>query len=155
MTSKAATTATTVREIMTRDPLCVGPETDARELARELEANEISGVPVIDGLNRVIGVVSRTDLLHRVVAGPLGTRPGSFYEMLAEGLTNDDLYPDNLGHVEDFMSPDPVTAGPDDLVVDVAQLMVENHIHRVIVVDEERHVLGIVTSLDLLRVFPR
>jgi CBS domain-containing protein len=140
---------------MTRDPLCVGPDTDARELARELEANEISGMPVTDGLDRVIGVVSRTDLLHRVVQGPMGTRPGSFFELLAEGLSNDEMHPDNLGTVEEFMTPEPVTASLDDFVVDVAHRMADDHIHRIVIVDDGRRVLGIVTTLDLLRVFPQ
>ncbi|MEE8458471.1 MAG: CBS domain-containing protein [Phycisphaerales bacterium] len=155
MTAEAVSAATTVREIMTRNPLCVGPDIGARELARDLEANEISGMPVTDGLDRVIGVVSRTDLLHRMVQGPLGTRRSSFFESLAEGLSNDESHPDNLGTVEDFMTPEPVTAGPDDLVVDVAHRMAEDHIHRIVIVNDGRQVLGIVTTLDLLRVFPR
>ena len=154
-TVQAISTATTVGDVMTRNPLCISPDTPARELARVLESNEISGAPVVDGLNRVIGVVSRADLLRRAVEGPQGSRPGLFVEVLAEGLTDDDVHPDNLGNVEEFMTPEPVTARPDELLGEVARRMAEDRVHRVVVVDDDMHVLGIATSLDLLRAFPR
>ncbi len=154
-TVQATSTTTTVGDVMTSNPICIGPDTQARELARVLEANEISGTPVVDGLNRVIGVVSRTDLLHRAVEGPQGSRPGSFFEALAEGLTDEDTHPDNLGTVEEFMTPEPVTARPNELLGDVARRMAEERVHRVVIVDDELHVLGIATSLDILRAFPR
>ena len=86
MTSPTKTTAPTIETLMTRDPVSVSGSTSATELAVILDENEISGVPVVDPLDRVIGVVSRTDLLHRCVEGPLGSRPGSFLSSIAEGL---------------------------------------------------------------------
>jgi CBS domain-containing protein len=139
---------------MTAEPLCISPDTPARDLARMLEANDISGMPVVDVCNRVIGVVSKTDLLRRAVEGPMGSGRGSFFESLAEGLTDDDLHPDNLGTVEEFMTPAPLTAGLDDSVSDVARRMAENGVHRIVIVDDNRVVLGLVTSLDVLRAFP-
>ncbi len=154
MTDKATVTGLPVSTIMTANPLCISPDTPARDLARMLEGNDISGVPVVDGLNRVIGVVSKTDLLRRVVEGPQGSSRESFFEALAEGLTDDDRYPDNLGNVEEFMTPSAVTAALDDSIGTVARRMADDGVHRVVVVDDERQVLGIVTSLDVLRVFP-
>jgi CBS domain-containing protein len=145
----------TVKDIMTPDPICVGADTSARELARILESNEISGVPVVDSLHRIIGVASKTDLLRRCVEGPIGSRPGTFFESLAEGLDfGSDMDPEELGTVEDFMTPEPVTVGPDDPVGKVAHRMAEENVHRLVVVDKRRHVVGIVTSLDLLREWP-
>ena len=154
MTDKATAIATTVSQIMTTNPLCISPDTSARDLARMLEANDISGMPVVDGCNRVIGVVSKTDLLRRVVEGPKGSGRGSFFESLAEGLTDEDLHPDNLGTVEEFMTPTPLTAGLDDSVSDVARQMAEDGVHRIVIVDDDRVVLGLVTSLDIMRAFP-
>ncbi|MHC4768078.1 MAG: CBS domain-containing protein [Planctomycetota bacterium] len=144
-----------VKDVMTADPICIGADTSARELARILESNGISGVPVVDSLHRIIGVASKTDLLRRCVEGPLGSRPGSFFESLAEGLgTGTDMDPEELGVVEDFMTTEPVTCRPDEGLGVVARRMAEENVHRIIVVDQRRHVVGIVTSLDLLREFP-
>jgi CBS domain-containing protein len=140
---------------MTPDPICVGADTSARELARILESNAISGVPVVDSLNRIIGVASKTDLLRRCVEGPLGSRPGTFFESLAEGLgTGTDMDPEELGTVEEFMTTEPVTGRPDEPLGTVARRMADEGVHRVVVIDNRRHVVGIVTSLDLLRQFP-
>ena len=155
MPVQRTTTPVCAADIMTSNPVRVTPDVTAVELARLLDANEISGVPVVDGLDRVIGVVSRTDLLRRVVEGPQGSRPPSFFEALAEGLTDEDLHPDNLGTVEEFMTPEPVTTRPNELLSEVARRMAEDRVHRVVVVDDEMHVLGIATSLDILRAFPR
>jgi CBS domain-containing protein len=144
-----------VKDVMTADPICIGADTSARELARILESNGISGVPVVDSLNRIIGVASKTDLLRRCVEGPLGSRPGSFFASLAEGLgTGSDMDPEELGAVEDFMTTEPVTGRPDEALGAVARRMAEENVHRIIVVDQRRHVVGIVTSLDVLREFP-
>ena len=144
-----------VKDIMGRNPVRVGQATTVGELAEILEGNDISGVPVVDAQERLVGVVSRTDLIRRCVEGPPGTQPGSFFSALAEGLGGGtDLDPEELGVVEDFMSLDPVTAEPDEPVGRVALRMAEEQVHRAIVVDEQRRVIGVVTALDLLKVFP-
>ena len=144
-----------VKDFMTSDPVRVTCDTSARDLARLLEANEISGVPVVDTLDRLVGVVSKTDLLRRCVEGPIGSRPGTMFESLARGLTDDvDLDPEGLGSVAEFMSPYPIVASSDEPIGAVARRMAEEGVHRVVVVDEEKRVLGIVTSLDLLKAFP-
>jgi CBS domain-containing protein len=56
--------------------------------------------------------------------------------------------------VEDLMTPDPACVGVDTPVTEIARLMAERRIHRVIVTDRVGIPVGIVTSLDLLEVFP-
>lgn len=156
MNPRTSTVPNRVSDIMTRDPISVPPSTTARELARILLDNEISGVPVVDEQDRVIGVVSRTDLLLRFVEGPEGSVRSTFIETLAEGMAFDaELDPEQLGFVEDIMTPEPVAVSPEDTVAKVAHLMADEHVHRAIVVDDRERLVGIVTSLDILRVFPR
>ena len=140
----------TIPGLMTRNPVCVGGGTTAAELAAVLVENEISGVPVVDPLERVIGVVSRTDLLHRCVEGPAGSPRDSYLSSIAEGFEGE-FEASNLGVVSDFMNPEPVTAMSHESVADVARRMMEERVHRVIIVDDQLHLLGILTSLDMLR----
>ncbi len=154
MPARPATAARLIKDIMTRDPICVTGDTSARELARILETNEISGCPVLDAVDRIIGVVSKTDLLRRAVEGPMGSGRGSMLESLGEGMRGDISAAENLGRVEDFMTPEPVTAAAEEPLAAVARRMADERVHRVIVVDKGRHVVGIVTSLDLLKEFP-
>ena len=140
-----------VRTIMTSDPVSIEASADARELARVLADNKISGVPVVDTLDRVIGVVSRTDLLMWCVSGGLGISDEDLLTGLAEGRDAQREIPADLGIVEDFMSNEAIVAGPDESIAAVAQRMADNGVHRIIIVSEDNTLVGIVSSLDMIR----
>ncbi len=150
MSTDAVTMQQPIEALMSGDPVRVEASTTARELAVILDENDISGVPVVDAQDRVIGVVSKTDLLHRCVVGPLGTEPASFLTAIADGL-QDQPDPEALGVVSEFMEGDPVTARPAESVMDVARRMTRDRVHRVVIVDDGNHVLGIVTSMDMVK----
>src|SRR5262245_43684353 len=107
-----------VRDVMTRDPVCATTGGSVREVAELLEENEVSSLPVVDDQERLIGVVTRTDLLHRLLEGPQGAR---LDEDWLDLLTADSEQPAEvdaarLGRVDELMSIDPLTARPDELV---------------------------------------
>ena len=58
----------------------------------------------------------------------------------------------STNEVRGFMTPDPVTVKPGASIRTLARMMIDAHIHRVIVVDEDRKPVGIVSSTDLLAV---
>ena len=145
-----------VRDIMSKEPVCADSSMSVHQLARMLEDNEISGAPVVAMNGKLIGVVSRTDLLRRAYES--GPDSGYFFEMLSEDDELEDGTPDPTSQgpvVQDFMSEEPITARPEEPIGTVAVRMAEHKVHRVIVVDGQNVPIGIVTSLDLLRVFPR
>jgi CBS domain-containing protein len=119
-----------VADAMTRAVLTVTPGTALKDAARILVENRISGLPVVDGGGRVVGVVSETD----VVACAAG-------------------YSSPL--VGDAMTTPPVTIGADRPLVDAASLMIADSVNRLPVVAEDGTLLGIVTRTDLLRAFVR
>lgn len=146
------------RDIMTPDPACVQPSTTIRELAQVFEEHGISGAPVVDQAGTVVGVVSKSDLIRRCSEGSSEVPPAYLFEVLFDQGEEDDadssgVIPEPLVCVEDFMTEDPLTVTGDISAARMAQLMFENRIHRLIVVDQDRVPIGIVTSLDLLGVF--
>jgi CBS-domain-containing membrane protein len=147
-----ATTKLDATSVMTHDPITVDVSTSAHELARILTDNDISGVPVIDVQDRVIGVVSKTDLLKWCVTGG-----DSDHDLLTSLKRSQDhrRRTDNVGVVEDFMTSEPVVATADEPITSLARRMVEEKVHRIAIVDEDGCLTGIVTSLDLLRAFAR
>jgi predicted transcriptional regulator len=153
------TTELRAKDVMTADPVCVPGSTRIRELARVFEEHEISGVPVVDGEGRVIGVVSKTDLIRRCSEGTDEIPPAYLFEVLSEqGVDEDEVsevMPEPLVCVEDFMTPEPLMVGLDHSATGVARLMHERGVHRVIVTDSGRYPLGIITSLDLLGALSR
>jgi predicted transcriptional regulator len=114
--------------IMTRKLICARPEMDASRLREKLLERGVSGAPVVDDWGRVLGVVSRSDIIaHEVTSKRTGAR------------------------VDDIMMPMAFTLPPNATIGQAAALMAYEGIHRVIVVDESGCVVGIVSALDIAR----
>jgi predicted transcriptional regulator len=146
-----------VKDLMTTHIMTVADDMTTYDLARYLIEHEISGAPVVDSQGRLVGVVSMTDL-GRNVAEPAETassEASGFYRDEAADLTLEDVgqryVEDRAVTVRDVMTSAvrhvPVTAS----VGEVARLMVEQHIHRV-VVTQGKEPVGIITSMDLLKI---
>ncbi len=146
-------------DIMNPDVLTVREDMLVRDLALFLTEHEISGAPVVDGRGRPVGVVSETDVVSVDRAGRKddGGEPSSYYRRAYE---NRDSIETIRGlrieeadlTVADIMTPIVISVGRDAAVSQVARLMLQDHIHRVIVREGES-IAGIVTSFDMLRLF--
>ncbi len=143
-----------VEDIMTQRPTCIGMGANLRELAETLEWDHISGLPVVDDQEKLIGVVSKTDLVRRLLDGPDLSGQMGFFDLLESVGRSRNVRVDEFGSVEDVMSTEPITARPDEPIGVVARRMAEERVHRVIVVDDQHRPIGVVTTLDLLKQFP-
>jgi len=140
----------TANDVMSRDVFEVAQKVPLREAVRLLMKHHISGAPVVGPDGACVGVISTTDILRWVnQSNPHKDVECHSHEILfdwqiveVEGLPYED--------VEHFMTADPVLIGPDTPIPEIARLMVDGHIHRVIVVDPERRPIGIVSSTDVL-----
>lgn len=164
----SASSAATIRDTMTPEPVCAGAEMPLRQLLRLLEEHEIGGVPVVRGDGVLVGIVSRSDLLrHCGESMAEGRAPSGFEEYLEgssqrlpeEGEEMDleeaiDSFGPEESTVGEIMTPEPLVAAPQERAAAVARRMAEAGVHRVVVVDAARRPVGIVTSLDLLRRYP-
>jgi predicted transcriptional regulator len=144
-----------VKDLMNPDIMTVTDEMTTEELARYLVEREISGAPVVDSQGHLIGVVSMTDI-GRNLAEPsdlTSSRGSSFYR------DDVDLNLEDLGQryveerpvtVRDVMTPAIHQVSVTASVAEVARIMVEQHIHR-LVVTQGKEPVGIITSMDLLK----
>lgn len=137
-------------EIMTRDVAVLRPETPIVEAARLFAERGISGAPVVDAEGRLVGVVSESDLMHRIAAA--GARPpGWLGGIFADAAAQAREYARAHGRsVQDVMTTDPLSLGPDVPVERVARLLEEKGIRRVPIVAAGR-LLGVVSRADLLK----
>ncbi|MFD8288470.1 CBS domain-containing protein [Streptomyces lavendulae] len=131
-----------VADLMSDGVVSVAPGTAFKDVANLLAQYDISGVPVLDGEDRVVGVVSQTDLLARAAPGPRSSEQG------ATATTG-------APTAGDVMSAPAVTVHAEETVADAARLMTRRGVERLPVVDEEDRLVGIVTRRDLLRMFLR
>ncbi len=117
------------RTIM-KPALTVAPEVGLAEAARTMDLHRISSLPVIDTGGALVGVITKTDLLHYALS-----RADDFQGIL----------------VGEAMNPSVVTISPQEKINAMAALMEQQKIHHLFVVEDGR-LLGVVSSLDLTRV---
>ena len=141
-----------IEELMTRDPVAVGPETPLKDVATILLEHGISGVPVIGERLEVIGVVSEADIVAKE-AGP-DPRDRRLIAWLLGGRHVDEKKLAARTAAEAMTAP-PVTIGAGRSVSEAARLMTDRGIKRLPVVDADGVLLGIVTRTDLVRAFAR
>ena len=141
-----------VMDVMTREVAAVRADASFKEIAAMLRRLRVSAFPVLDDDDKVIGVVSETDLLPKeaLEAGYEGhqgwgpTRRHRAELAKAAGVTAADL-----------MSQPPVTVSPYDLVGHVAQVMCGQRITHLPVVGAGGRLVGIISRSDVLSVFSR
>jgi CBS domain-containing protein len=138
-----------VRDVMTRGPITVSPETKLRDLARLLTEHQISGVPVVDDQDRCIGVVSEADLLIKQLNRPLSRRLPLEW-ILGERHDPAELRRRAATTAVEAMSAPAITITADRPVREAAAVMVDRKVNRLPVVADHR-VVGIITRSDLVR----
>lgn len=140
-----------VRDVMTTDVVSVDEYAPYRDIVDLLTGCRISGVPVIDYFGHVAGVVSESDLLHRVGANGSRPRPHLF-----DGRRRRRELAKASGAVaSDLMTAPAVTVMPDTPLADAARMMEREDVKRLPVVDELGRLVGVVARSDVLRVYLR
>lgn len=134
----------TAGEIMTPRPVLVLATTPLPEVAQIMARRHLKRLPVVGPGGGLVGIVSRLDLLRTV----------------AEGFSRNQPEPDQVGlngeaPIGKVMRRDVPTVFPETSVPEVMQAVFSTRLNRAVVVDAERHVLGLVTDAELLeRVTP-
>ncbi|MEM7166260.1 MAG: CBS domain-containing protein [Planctomycetota bacterium] len=146
-----------VTDVMSRAVATVGPTWTLAELAGFLADEKVLGAPVVDDAGKLVGVVSTTDLVAAIGddGASYGSEPvfGVFdgagrWEPLSARLSRE-RFENGDTKVADVMTTDPITATPDASVGEVAALLLEHGIHRLIITSDGL-LRGIVTATDLL-----
>ncbi|WP_260695829.1 CBS domain-containing protein [Streptomyces sp. IB201691-2A2] len=145
----------TVGEVMTSEVVEARPETSFKDVARLLDGHRISGLPVVDHDDKVLGVISETDLIHRQAFRADHGRERRFRMPARRRAARAATAKATAVTAEELMSTPAITVHPEQRVADAARVMERHHIERLPVVDEEDRLIGIATRRDLLRVFLR
>jgi CBS domain-containing protein len=140
----------TAADLMSTPVMTIPQHMLLREAAQLLSRSNISGAPVVDGEGRAIGVLSSSDFV--TWAGKGGEEKAVHFIAPWGEWIDIDGSNDELQH---YMTSQPVMVAPTAPIGEVAQKMVDAHIHRVLVVTDENRPRGIVTSTDVLAAVAR
>jgi CBS-domain-containing membrane protein len=133
----------TVADVMTAEPVRVTPPTSFKVCVDLMRIHEVSAVPIVSTGDRLVGIVSESDLLARQAG-----RTAEIRKMKADGklpaLTAAGL-----------MTADVVTTTASAALSAAASLMFQHHLKVLPVVDSHHRLVGVVNRAQVLRVFLR
>ena len=121
---------TTCSDVMTKNPVSALPGDTVTSVAQLMKERDIGPVPIVEDKisKRLIGIVTDRDLALKVVAD--GRNP-------------------NTTLVQDVMTTDVVTCREDDDIESTLDLMARNQLRRILVVDGDNHLVGIIAQADV------
>ncbi len=142
--------------IMNTPVISIEPDAPLIEAIKILEENNISGLPVVDAENKVIGIITGKDIVeysYTLHVIPLIGSSGwvSPYTDVSEIATAKEGF-EQLASVKikDVMTKKVIKVKENTSVLEIANLMKKKKINRIPVVDEEGKLSGIIARADLL-----
>jgi len=120
------------RDIMTKDPSCVTPDTPVRDAAKLMQRDDVGMLPVVEskGSKKLVGIVTDRDIAIRHVA---------------EGHASPEC------PVSEAMTDRLVTSRENDDVNDLMKVMGREQVRRIPIVDERGSIVGVVAQADIVR----
>jgi len=141
-------------DVMTTNVITVDPDTSVQALATLLSERGISGVPVVDKDNRLIGIVTEGDLLHRAETGTerrTERRRSRWLDTIGSDQEAARDYVKAHGRiVREIMTRDVISVSDTTDLADVATLLETKRIKRVPVLHDGK-LVGIVSRANLVR----
>ncbi len=135
-------------DIMSKKVFSVSEETPIEEIRKLLVSNGISGVPVVSTDNKVIGVVSETDIVFSL----LHQEPQiaeKLKEIILPGRRRREKRSGDTA--SEVMTSPPITALANTPLTELIEIVTERRIKRIIIVDSENRLAGIVTQIDIVK----
>lgn len=123
-----------VSEIMNRNLITMSPNGTVYEAAKLMKEHNIGSIVVMEG-GELKGIVTERDLITRYIAVEDGRKPEEV-------------------KIFEIMTKDPVTIRDNADIDEAARIMIERNVRRLIVVNYDGRVVGIISSRDILRIAP-
>ena len=136
-----------VRDAMTQNVISVSKFDDISNVVMLLAENNISGLPVIDKENRVVGMISEAD-----VVSMMGSRKAHTFKELLRSIVGCPLPERKIGHiVGDVMTSPVITVHPNDEISEAVRVMDGHRIRRLPVVDKVKRLVGLISRSDIVK----
>ncbi|MCE9581992.1 MAG: CBS domain-containing protein [Planctomycetes bacterium] len=149
------------KNVMTKDVTTIGEDTPVKKMIQIIRKTSFSGLPVVDKSGRVVGLISQNDILHALAwavesekltkAFHAGKRRVAVKLLKSKGKVGVGKLLEKP--VKELMTAGVVHCGPDAPVAELCEIMVSKRIHRIVVLDADRKVLGLISATDLVRKF--
>lgn len=148
--------ATLVRDIMTSDVVTISPEASILDVSKIFAQKRFNGLPVVDAEKHLVGLITQYNiiaaesLLHLPTLEKMQQNPSATPQDMTE--LADQIKKTMALKVKDLMEKEPIVFSYDDTFEQALEVLHQHHrINPIPVVDKEKHVIGVVSRYDLLR----
>ncbi|GAB6274865.1 MAG: CBS domain-containing protein [Peptococcaceae bacterium] len=148
------TKKTLAKEIMTTEVVTVNSDDTIEKVAQLMLKHHVSGMPVVDGEGKLVGIISEGDLLiqdKEIKAPAMTVFFGGIIYLENPSRFNKELKRIIALKVSELMSTKVYTVGPEDPIEKVIGIISEKEVNRVPVVDENKRLLGIISRQDIIK----
>jgi len=146
-----------VKDIMTKDVVCVAPETPVSMVARILYDRNFTGVPVVNERRELVGIVTEFDLMSEEGSIHIPTFINLLSSANVHGMSgkhiDKKLAEIRETKVRDIMTKEVVSVGEGTDIPTVAKYFTEKRINPIPVVDIHNRVVGIVGRADIVKLY--
>ncbi len=139
-----------VKEVMATQVKSILPETDVKEALDMLLSMKISGLPVIDGQGKLVGMFTEKGVLRNLLPAYVDHVGKFVYTENPKGIKNKIIELANL-KVKDLMRKEVITTDEDSTLSEAARLMLTQKVRRVPVLNKEGKVTGMLAREDVLK----
>lgn len=143
-----------VKEIMKKEVISIKPDDNAMDVLNLLFKLQISGLPVIDGKGRLVGMFTEKDILRNVLPSYIEKVGRFIYEEDPKSIKNKFEGLKNLS-VSQLMRKEVITVDEENSLCEVAHLMLTQKVRRIPVLDKEKNVVGIVARVDVVKAYAK
>jgi CBS domain-containing protein len=137
-------------QIMTRSVVTVTPETTIVEAANTMLQRHVSGLPVVDAADKLVGIISEGDFIRRSEIGTQRMRGRWLKLILGPGKAATDFVHEHGCKVAEIMTPQPLTITEDTALDEIVQVMEKNNVKRLPVMRGDK-IVGIVSRANLMQ----
>jgi CBS-domain-containing membrane protein len=143
-----------VKEIMSKNLTSISPDANAKEALDLLLKMQISGLPVIDEKNKLVGMFTEKEVLAAILPSYIGKVGRFVYEENPKSIKKKFQDLANLT-VAQLMRKDVITIDEETSLCEVARLMLTQRVRRIPVLDKEKKVVGIVAREDIVKSYTK
>jgi CBS-domain-containing membrane protein len=138
------------QDIMNRQVRTIEPDQSIREAAQIMLETGLRGLPVIETDGTLVGMVTRADLLQLIVTSPLMSSQASSGTQPLRHTSSLTQVPVQQQPVADYLNSEVATVAEQTPLAEVIDALILSPLKRVVVIDSDQHVKGIISDVDVL-----
>ncbi|MCA9265158.1 MAG: CBS domain-containing protein [Planctomycetales bacterium] len=153
MTAKSTIYERRVKDVMSRDVVSIHCDATVHDALNLIVENRVSALPVVDSRDHCVGIISTTDLVDLTRDFDDDVHQLEDAEVSSQWLVEKLIHSVGDEAIQSVMTEAVATINAETTLTRAAREMLRNQVHHLPVVDDRNHLIGILSTMDILAEF--